>query len=107
MEPGYCTEVQFIRAVDGDTIEVEVTRKFKIRILGIDVAEKNTELGKRARSFVNDLLKQAKRILIHVPTNNPTVLTDIASFERILANIEVDGVDLKEVLHREGFDVKQ
>lgn len=48
------------RWLDADTVDVsidlgfDVWTKQRVRILGIDAAEKNTDLGKEALRFVND-----------------------------------------------------
>ena len=52
MEPGIITEVDFVRAIDGDTIEVEITRRFSMRLRNIDCPERNTPEGQEAKAEV-------------------------------------------------------
>ena len=103
-EPGYSTIVNYVRAIDGDTIEFEIRRTFNIRLRDIDVYEKNTELGKEATCFVDNLLSNAKRILIFVPSNDPIRLMDFNSFERIVGDIIVDNKHLGEILKENGYE---
>jgi endonuclease YncB( thermonuclease family) len=104
MKPGYCTKVDYVRTVDGDTIEVELKRKFKIRISNINVPEKDTAKGFEASCFVEQLLSKAEKILMHIDTGDTLKLMDINSFDRIVADIEVDGKDLREILIEKGYE---
>jgi endonuclease YncB( thermonuclease family) len=103
MQPGYCTEVKFIRTVDGDTIEVELSRRFKIRVNNIDAPEKNTDEGFEAALFVDNLFRRANKVMIRIDTGDTLKLMDIHSFDRIVADVEVDGRDLREILIEKGF----
>ena len=103
MKPGYCTEVDYVRTIDGDTIEVELRRRFNIRVNNIDVPEKDTAEGFDAACFVEQLFSRANRILIHIDTGDSLKLMDINSFERIVADVEVDGKDLKDLLIAKGY----
>lgn len=101
--PGYCTEATVTRIIDGDTIEIEVKRKVKIRLLGIDVHEKNTENGKEAILFLEHNVK-GEKVLLFIPANKADILMDISSFERILGEIWVDNKNLSSILREEGFE---
>lgn len=103
-EPGWITEVDYIRPVDGDTIEVEIRRRFKVRIQDIDVYEKNTEKGQKAIDFVDSKLIDAKEIIVKIPTNSPLKLMDMNSFERIVGEIYVNGRKLSTMLRAEGYE---
>ena len=96
--PGITLDVKFIRAIDGDTYECEITRRFNVRLRGIDTFEKNTENGKFAILLASDTLKQAKEITIFIPTNDPIKLMDFDSFERIVADVFHDGLNLKATM---------
>jgi len=103
LEPGLTIPVEYLRAVDGDTIEVEVRRKFKIRLRDIDVAEKNTDEGVEATEFVDGQMLAGDDILVFIPTNNPDKLMDFTSFERIVGDIYIDGKLLQQLLEDEGY----
>lgn len=87
MEPGIITEVDFVRAIDGDTIEVEITRRFSIRLRNIDCPERNTPEGQEAKAEVQKLLEESDRILAFIPSNDPVKLMDINSFNRIIGDL--------------------
>jgi endonuclease YncB( thermonuclease family) len=103
-EPGWITEVEYIRTIDGDTVEFEVRRRFKVRLLDIDVFESKTEEGKQATEVVKEKLENAKEIILKIPTNKSLELMDISSFERLLGHIYVNGRKLSESLRRAGFE---
>ena len=104
LEPGWLTEAEYVRAVDGDTIEVEVRRRFNVRLRDIDVYEKNTEIGKEATEFVDTILGTIKRILVFIPSNDPIKLMDINSFERLVGDIYVNQKNLKDMLLKKGYN---
>jgi endonuclease YncB( thermonuclease family) len=88
------TEVKYLRNYDGDTITFNYG---KVRVLGIDTGELKSkrpceaQYGVIARVFVEKELKNARRISL-------TNLGKRDKFGRILANVEYDGKNLKEVM---------
>lgn len=103
LEPGLTIPVEYVRAVDGDTIEVEIRRKFKMRLRDINVAEKDTDEGVEATEYVDGVLCDGDTILVFIPTNSPDKLMDITSFERIVGDIYVDNQKLQDLLEAEGY----
>lgn len=105
---GNFENVVFHRCYDGDTctftlpgIHPLLGEKISILLNGVDTPEirgkcpKEKRLAKRAKAHVNRLLKQAHTIrLLNVSRGK---------YFRIVADIEVDGVLLKEVLLRDGL----
>lgn len=104
LECGLTTEVDYVRAVDGDTVELKIERIFKVRIRDIDAIELKQQGGKEARAFVDNLLSQARQIKIFVPSNDPHKLMDIQSFERLVADVYVDGCNLADLLRTAGYE---
>ena len=101
---GLTTEVEYIRILDGDTMEFEIRRRFKIRLKDIDVYEKNTVKGREATEFVDNILLSADEIKVFIPSNNPIKLMDINSFGRIIGRIYADGVDVSDLLRLANFE---
>ena len=98
IEPGYITQVTYLRAVDGDTIEFEIKRIFHIRLRDIDVFEKTTDIGMEATNFVHNILSKSNEILVFVPANDPIKLGDTHSWNRIVGDVIVDGENLSDLL---------
>lgn len=104
MEPGLILPVNYVRAVDGDTIEFEIRRTFKLRLRDIDVYEKDTEPGQNAKEFVGDILSVTDDIIVFIPTNDPVKLMDINSFERIVGDVYIKDKKLSDILRTKGFE---
>jgi len=104
LEPGLTTVVDYIRAVDGDTIEFKIERTFKVRVRGIDAIELREQGGQEAKAFVNNIMHLAKEIKIFIPSNDKLKLMDIQSFERIVADVYVDGHNLADTLRTAGYE---
>ena len=103
LEPGLTIPVEYVRAVDGDTIEVEIRRKFHMRLRDINVAEKDTDEGVEATEYVDGILCDGETILVFIPTNSPDKLMDITSFERIVGDVYVDDEKLQDLLRERGY----
>jgi endonuclease YncB( thermonuclease family) len=103
LEPGLMIPVEYIRAVDGDTVEVEIRRTFHIRLRDINVAERDTNEGIEATEFVNTVMNFCDDILVFIPTNDPVKLMDITSFERIVGDIYLNGELLQDLLREKGY----
>lgn len=95
--------VKFVKNYDADTITVNIPgvhpligEKISVRVSGIDAPEVKGKLpcekeaSRIARNLVENVLKRAKRIDL---TN-----VEKDKYFRILADVKVDGRDLKEIL---------
>lgn len=95
--------VKFVKNYDADTITVNIPgvhpligEKISVRVSGIDAPEVKgkqpceKEASRIARNLVENILKNAKRIDL---TN-----VEKDKYFRILADVKVDGRDLKEIL---------
>jgi micrococcal nuclease len=92
--------------VDGDTIKIEIPAmlplKYSIRILGIDTPEKKgkceeeIELSKKATKATKDLFKNYKVI-------NFTNIKHDKFGGRLLADVEVDGINVGNYLLTKGL----
>jgi micrococcal nuclease len=75
------------RVVDADTVDVSVDLGFdvsihqRVRLLGLNAAEKNTELGQEAIEYVDSVLPVGKEILLRSEKDKRE------KFGRYLANI--------------------
>lgn len=100
--------VKYIKNYDADTITFDIPgvhpllgQKISVRVNGVDAPEikaDNTcekQSARMARNLVENVLKRAKRIDL--------VTVDRDKYFRILANVVVDGKNLKDVLLKNGF----
>lgn len=92
---GWTSQVKLVRFIDGDTLEVELSRRFSIRILDPDnynnnkwgAEEKNTVAGQRAIEELSKLISPGDTITVFIPSNNPISLMDIQTFNRLLGEV--------------------
>lgn len=80
-----------VRAIDGDTIRVGAER---IRLRGIDTPEMSEFEGPAAKQRLEELLRSGPiRIVPHA--------RDV--YDRLVADVFVNGQNVAEILRREGF----
>ena len=105
---GVATEAKVVRVIDADTLEVEVKRTIKVRLLGCNVPDKDKEISAKAFKHVTQILDAYdNKVLLFVPPGRSSLrLGDIHSFERILGEIWINGNNLSETLIACGFAEK-
>ena len=92
-------EVNLVSCVDGDTAIFEIDgKKEKVRFLAIDTYEVDTEMGKKASSYVCNTLKKATTITLEFDEN---AYKD--KYDRVLAWVFVDDTLLQEELVSIGY----
>lgn len=93
---GVTFPAKVVRVVDGDTIEVEVTRTVRIRLLDCWAPETRTRdaeeklKGFAAKAFLEERI-QNKNVKVYVPVEPGGKLGDSFSFRRALAHVWLDG----------------
>ena len=107
---GFCSPVKITRVIDGDTIEVELTRKFNVRLVHendegkqFNCPERNTEEGQEVKKYVENILSSDAVITLFIPSNEADKLMDVNSFNRILSEIWVDDERLTDILLERGY----
>ncbi len=97
---GICFKPNSIRVIDGDTIEVSITRTIPIRISSpngyFDTPEMGTEAGTLAKAKLENILNKGEDVVVFVPSDSDAKLTDIFSFDRAVGEVYVDGKDVTE-----------
>ncbi len=109
--------VQFVRAIDGDTIVIDIPNvhsyfgaKAEVRLYGIDTPEKRgsdceVKLSRIATKLVESELKAAKRIDVQLIANTKGKMRR-EKFGRILANVIYESKSLSEVLLKNDLAVE-
>jgi micrococcal nuclease len=89
--------------IDGDTYDMLVDlgfrtyAKVRVRLHGIDVYERHTDIGRDAIAFVVQRLREAGEIRLQS-------YKDEHSFERWVCDIWIDGVPLATILRDAGYE---
>lgn len=66
----YQYRAQLIRVIDGDTLDLsidlgfDITQKTRVRLMGINAPEMNTDAGKLAKAFVVDWFSEGEAITL-------------------------------------------
>lgn len=82
---GWSTQAQVVRVLDGDTIEVEITRKVRVRLLDCWAPETRDLGGPESMKNLTRLLSDSEVTLL-VPTDSDEV-QDIWTFGRVLGYV--------------------
>lgn len=100
------TNLDLLRVIDGDTIELSITRKFKVRIRNVDAFELSQDKGNGAKLFVEGICyaKDPPEITLFIPSNKPEQLLDFYSFDRVVGDLIINGFDIAEELKKAGYD---
>lgn len=97
-EPGLTVVAEVVSVHDGDTIKVRITREFDVRVRDIDTPELKSVEGKEVQKIVENLVRTAKKVIVFIPSNDPTKLMDFNSFNRVVGDVYLDGESLAETV---------
>lgn len=84
------------RVLDGDTIEVTVTRKLRVRLLGCWAPEIHGEekpLGLKSLQHLKELALGSTGT-VFIPTEDARNMGDILTLGRVLGHVWIDGSDI-------------
>lgn len=95
---GWTTVAHIERVVDGDTLDVVVERRLRIRLLNCWAPESETrnlaekEKGIASKAALQELAL-GRPCLLHVPTAGMRRLDDVMTFSRVLGSVWLVGDD--------------
>jgi len=99
---------EIVKVLDGDTIEVEVRRRVRVRLLDCWAAETRTTdpeekaKGMEAKKFLTEIAL-GNNAKVFVPIEGAARFGESMSFGRVLAFVEVNGADLSEAMVAAGL----
>lgn len=109
-EPAIIEHAVITNIYDGDTVSIQFTKEYPIRLLNCwapEITGKEKTEGLKSREYLKSILKPGDKIIIDIPTTNK--FEDSVSFGRILGNIykdiDNDGKldNISEVMVKNGF----
>lgn len=100
VDPGVILRVKVNRVIDGDTVEVEIKRTFHVRFRDFNAPELSDLEGNAYKEKLQKILSEAEEVVIYIPSNDDVRLMDVNSFNRIVADLFVDGINVVELLHK-------
>lgn len=96
-QPGITTTGKIKRVIDGDTLEVTITKTVRIRLLSCYCPEVHgiqKENGIEARNYCQKLIDNSDpKVRISIPTNDDGNVQDILTLNRVLGDIWLKNSD--------------
>lgn len=104
--PGWSTRARVTRVIDGDTLELEVTRTLQVRLLDCWAPESRTRnpqeklRGQAAAAFVRELVRRlGPDVMLFIPAGEEDKLVEVLSLGRVLGRVWLaDGRELAGVV---------
>lgn len=97
--PGWTTRARVVRVVDGDTVDVEISRTVRVRMLDCWAPETRGESrpqGIDSKRHLSELLPPDRMVTLHVPTDADGNVSKIWTFGRVLGRVYAADTDLSE-----------
>ena len=104
MDPCWITPVSVERVIDGDTVDVTVTRTLRIRLKDCWAPEIDTPEGEGSFDCLYDLLiddeGEPRRLMLKVDTDDD--IKGMLSFGRVVGELYVGGKNVSELMVKAG-----
>jgi endonuclease YncB( thermonuclease family) len=108
---GFTTKAEVVRVIDGDTVDLSITRYLRVRLQDCwapetrtrDIVEK--QKGIAARSFLMTRL-DGKEVTLFIPADNEGELKDIFTFGRVIGRIFLEDQDISSLMIEAGHASK-
>ena len=119
---GITTDVKVVRVVDGDTVDVEITRKIRVRLLDCYAPETRTKdsaekiKGFESKKYLHNMLtevfyndlaaRKKKQVTLFIPADEQGEIKDNFTFNRVLGRLFINGEDVSELMVEAGKATK-
>jgi len=109
---GFTTKAKVTRVIDGDTIDVEITRKIRVRLKDCWAPEKRSrdivekQKGIAAFSHLATVLND-KEVVLFVPADENGEIKDIFTFGRVIGHVFLNDEDVAEHMIQTGYATKE
>lgn len=120
---GFTTKAKAVRVIDGDTLDVEITRRIRVRLKDCWCPETRTrdleekERGLKAKRHLKDLLSldtgffnwgsKGNEVVLFIPADKEGDIKDVFTFGRVVGNIFVDGEDVSDRMVKDGHATRE
>lgn len=113
MRFGFILPAKVVGVIDGDTIEVEVRRRLRVRLLDCWAPETHTtdseekERGFAAKEFLHNLIN-GKDVSVEIELEPDGKFGDQMTFNRILGRVYLEGeIDVSQIMVESGHATKE
>ena len=110
---GFTTDARIVRIIDGDTVDIEVVRKVRVRLEDCWCPETRTRdreekvRGYAAKRHLRDFIwEHGADLVVFIAASDDNELKDIFTFGRVVGRVFVDGVDISEMMVSDGHATK-
>ena len=96
---GITTKGSVVNVVDGDTLDVEITRTIRVRLKDCWCPETRTrdleekKKGLAAKAHLESLLSDSKDVVLFIPADSDGDIKDVFTLNRVLGYIFIDKDD--------------
>jgi len=112
---GVAVKARVVRVLDGDTLELEIEGRFKVRLLDCWAPETRTKdpqekaCGLKAKRSLSATISRAgPEVTLLVPSDGDGDITDLFSFGRVLGRVWLcDGRELSELMVSRGLATRR
>lgn len=112
MRFGLVLPARVVGVVDGDTVEVELRRRVRVRLLDCWAPETHTtnqeekQRGFAAKEYLHNLVN-GKDVSLEIELAPDGKFGDQMTFGRVLGRIEIDGKDVSELMVASGHATQE
>lgn len=110
---GLTTDAVVTEVIDGDTVEVEISRRVRVRLIDCWAPETRgpeRPVGLKAEAHLVKLLEESEnRVTLHIPASVDGDIQDVFTMGRVLGHIwpAAGGDSLSKQMVRDGFACKR
>ena len=102
-ELGITTKGILTRIVDGDTVDVEIRKTVRVRLLDCWAPETRTKdleekaKGLQSKHHLSQVCPVGTEVVVHIPASKDGEIADVFTMGRVLGFVFVDTQDLSEI----------
>lgn len=102
-ELGITTKGILTKIVDGDTVDVEIRKTVRVRLLDCWAPETRTKdpeekaKGLQSKEHLSQVCPVGTEVVVHIPASEDGEIADVFTMGRVLGFVFVDAQDLSEI----------
>ena len=108
---GITTKGSVVNVVDGDTVDIEVTRTIRVRFKDCWCPETRTrdleekKKGLAAKDHLMGLLEDSNDVVLFIPADSEGDIKDVFTFSRVLGYIFIDSENVSSRMVADGHAI--
>ena len=104
---GVTSDCTIVRCIDGDTLEVQITRTFHVRLIDCWAPETRTKnasekkRGKASAAHLEAIVPPMTAAVVHIPASDRGELGDVMTMGRVVGRIWPNDGDSRDLSQRQ------